>query len=591
MLIRPDFSKENAQFEPSRVSVHLKRFPAEPGGKLGGNFAGQQIFASGTRDFQKEVALAVEKNQQLIFDGFLNMPFKHQGHLIICDFNRRCLYAQTDPINLFPAFWHLNNGAFTISDRLSQLHAAVGGQTDDVGVAEIISLDYTVGQRTLFHDIKRLRAAESLRFEWDTRKVVTKDMSRLWTERDDSSREEILRKGCDLFVEACRQMDGTMLMMSAGWDSKTLLAGAAGAGVLKNVQLYYHGAADSREANIIRRQSDRLNFKLTMNPLVESMFDSKFLEDSFENAEDVSHPHWHAAAHFAARPDSGVETICAGIFGEIMGGHTGPPVTLKGFKKMASTFGYLSGIKFLSNQSDASKPNNPRDAAYFLNVRPNYRPWYIKESVWKERFEGVHERINGDVALAIERYVERGVKTKESVIEACITENRFTQIVSDQLRSTAAFRPLIAPFGHRDFLEYSCRVPFEKKVHRTLNQNIIRTLFPDLLEFPTAAILCRSKRPILMQEATRAIRHAAEDAKWSVHIKTNGLVAAPNLGWPNFQFLQHSAVLKNMIDNLRSPIWDRDRMRTFIDNYGYRNYHGLQGVMVKVKTLDLFGIA
>jgi hypothetical protein len=162
--------------------------------------------------------------------------------------------------------------------------------------------------------------------------------------------------------------------------------------------------------------------------------------------------------------------------------------------------------------------------------------------------------------------------------------------VADQLRSAATAKPMVIPFANREFLEFSCRVPFEKKVHRSLNQRIIKNLFPKLLEYPTAAILCQSKRPILLQETTRAIRRAVENGLWSAHLRTNGKIGAPNLGWPNFQFLQTSDALVNMIDGLQSPIWDKERMRSFISQYGYRNYHGLQGVMVKVKTLDLFGM-
>jgi hypothetical protein len=588
VLLRIEFSRDNAHFEQLTDSPHSKRFPEK---ELVGRFKGQQIFASGTREFLKEVTDAIKQDRQLIRDGMLDMQFKNPGLLVIYDPAHHQVFAHTDLLALFPAFWTLSDNTFAISDRLVQLHSAVGGETDDVGVAEIIRLDYTIGQRTLFKNVKRLRASESLRFDWSTKKIQLKDTSRLWTHYDTSSLESVIKTGAELLTESCRQMAGTMLMMSSGWDSKTLLAGAFGAGVADRIRLYYHGAADSREARIVREQAGRFGLQLTMRQFDPALFDSKLLEDSFELYEDVSHPHWHAAGQFAAEPSSGVESVCAGIFGEIMGGHTGPPVTLKGWKKIAATFGYLSGVPILRGHAGSGGTDDARKAVTFFRESPYDRPWYMNEEVWRERFPSIHESVNADFAQAVERYVARGIGSTEAVIEAVITENRFNQIVSDQLRSAATYKPLLAPFGNRDFLEFSSSVPFEKKVHRSLNKRIIRKLFPKLLEYPTAAVLCRTSRPILLQEATRAIRRAAEDGLWSLHLRTDGKLPAPNLGWPNFQYLQHSTVLKDLIGGLRSPMWDKQRMRTFMDHYGCRNYHGLQGVMMKVKTLDLFGVA
>jgi len=591
MLLQPNFTQDDTPFDQLTVSPHSKQFPNDVETELSERFKGQRIYASGTREFLKEVTDAVRQDRQLIYDGMLRTKFENPGLFVVCDYVHRLVFAQADLIGLFPAFWAMSEGRFAISDSLSQLHSAIGGETDDVGVAEIIRLDYTIGQRTLFKNIKRLRAGESLRFDWGAMKIQSMDMSRLWTRHDTSSRESVIKTGCELLVESCRPMAGTMLMMSAGWDCKTLLAGAFAAGIADRVRLYYHGDLDSREARIIRKQASRFGLHLTMRELDTSLFENRFLEDSFGLYEDVSHPHWHVAGRFAAQPDTGVDSVCAGIFGEIIGGHTGPPVTLKGWRKMAATLGYLSGVPILRRHAGTTKKVDVRDAVSFLRESPYGMPWYMNEEIWRERFNSIHELVNVDIEQAVDRYVAREIVSTEAVIEAFIAENRFSQIVSDQLRSTATFKPLLAPFGNREFLEFSCSIPFEKKVHRTLNQRIIKELCPKLLEYPTAAVLCRASRPIFLQEATRAIRRAAEDSLWSMHLRTNGKVAAPNLGWPNFQFLQHSNAMKNMIDGLKSPIWDKKKIGTFIDHFGYRNYHGLQGVMVKIKTLDLFGIA
>jgi asparagine synthetase B (glutamine-hydrolysing) len=591
MLLKASFTRWTTLFEQVTPTPHAKRFPGEGEMKLTGRFEGQQIFASGSREFLKEVANAVQQDQQLVMDGMLDAKFENPGLIILTDPVHHVCMVQVDLVGLFSAFWAETDDGYVISDSVPQLQAVIGGDTDDVGVAEVISKDYTVGTRTLFKGINRVRAGESLLFDLGSRKVRSVDRSQLWTSRDPSSMQSLIQTGAELLVEACRPMTGTMLMMSAGWDSKTLLAGAYGAGVADTVHLYYHGAVDSREARLIRAQASRFGLQLTMNEFDPSLFDHRFLQSSFERHPDVMNPHWHHAALFSASVVPGVQSVSAGILGEILGGHNGPPDYLTGWRKIASTFGYLTGVPILKGLYCSGKEIGGRDAAGYHKLYHRGKPWYMREEVWRDRFEGIHTQVDRDIEDCVDRYIARGTIWPEAAAEAFEVENRLNQITSDQLRSAATFKPLLAPFANRQLLEFSCAVPFEKKINRLLNQKVIEKLFPGLLEYPTAAVLCKSGRSILLQESTRAIRRAVEDGEWWLFEKTRGRVPAPNFGWPNFQFLQHSSVMRDMIDGLKSPLWDKQKMAAFIDNYGCRNYHGLQGVMMKVKTLDLFGVS
>ncbi|RKX27556.1 MAG: hypothetical protein DRP45_00795 [Candidatus Zixiibacteriota bacterium] len=591
MLLKASFATQNAPFEQIKPTPHAKCFPNDTETELIGRFEGQQIYASGTREFLKEITDAVKQDRQLIDDGMLDTKFNNPGLLIICDYGKRIIYMQSDLIGLFPAFWGTSEDGFVISDSIPQLQAVIRGDTDDVAVAEIISKDYTVGTRTLFKGINRVRPGESLLFDLGSRKVRSVDKSQLWTPGDSSSMQSLIQTGAELLVEACRPMTGTMLMMSAGWDSKTLLAGAFAAGVADTIHLYYHGAVDSREARLIRAQADRFGLQLTMKGLDPSLFDHGFLQSSFERYSDVMNPHWHSAALFSARVNPEVQSVSAGIHGEIIGGHDGPPDFLSGWRKSASVFCYLTGVPILRGPHPSGKEISPRDSVGNLKLYHRGKPWYMCEDVWRDRFEGIHAQVDRDIEACVDRYIARGTVWPEAVVEAFDVENRLNQITSDQLRSAATFKPLLAPFANRQLMEFSCGVPYEKKVHRTLNQKVVEKLFPELLEYPTAAVLCKSGRPILVQEVTRAIRKATEDGRWWMYRTTNGKVSAPNFGWPNFQFLQHSTAMRDMVNDLKSPLWDKEKMATFIDNWGYRNYHGLQGVMMKVKTLDLFGVS
>jgi hypothetical protein len=190
----------------------------------------------------------------------------------------------------------------------------------------------------------------------------------------------------------------------------------------------------------------------------------------------------------------------------------------------------------------------------------------------------------------VDRYIMRGITSRESIIEAYITENRGGQTISSQLKSAATFRPLLAPFCKREFLEFACALPYLQKANNSLNRMMIMKLYPKLLDFPTAAILCRARRPVLWQEATRAVRRAWEKGLWSIYSRSKGRFPAPNLGWTNFQFVHNNVVIADLIDGLHSPLWDKEKMKIFTEQFGYNDYHGLQDVLMRIKTLDLFGI-
>jgi hypothetical protein len=329
--------------------------------------------------------------------------------------------------------------------------------------------------------------------------------------------------------------------------------------------------------------------RLAINEIDASFFDADFLGHSFRRYDNVVHPHWHMAAQRVADIEQPVAAVCAGIFGEVMGGHYGPPMVQSGSEKAVTTLRYLVG---LGGRISDSRTDPASAMGYLYQDEYETVPWYLDRDTWEDRFKNVHEAVNEDTKLSVDRLVQRGVDTREAVIEAFVTEHRGSQHVAAQLHGAAQYLPIVAPFCTRRMAIFACEVPYTLKFHNSLNQAIIRRLNPELLNFPTAAILVKAKRSVLTQELSRVVRRSIEIGGWKLHDLTNKRTSQPRFGWPNYTFLrQNTDVFDNLIESLRSPLWSKQKIHDNCHLRPHGSYHSLIEMLMKIKTLDLLGIS
>ncbi len=550
-----------------------------------------EIYSIGTSAFDKEVSSAIADERTFIRDGFVGLEFENPGSLVLYDQKTKTTFAFADITGIFPLFWSIHHGRICIGSSLSELGENLSPATDDVGVIEFLQDGYCVGARTVYKGVQRLRPGEALRFVAATQRVSSCDQSPLWSQAQSHlGRKKLLDSAVDMLRHSCEEMRNTMLMMSGGWDSRTLLAGALSTPVGRSLSLYFHGDTRSREARIAKEIAEIESLPITLAPIDPSSFSAGFVEESFKRYENVVFPHWHRAALASTEIGSQVQSVTAGILGEILGGHYGPPFLHPGFRKIASTLWYLTGARFFKSLEPV-KESTRSDAAMRLLGQPVYpKYWCIGDDKWQSRFTRIHEGVNEDIVNSVNRYLQRGISTQEGLVEAFITEQRGSQYVAAQLRSAATLKPPVIPFAQRSFLTFACSVPFALKANNSLNRALIQKLHPELLKFSTAAVLCRTSRPIVCQESTRALRKILVDGGWKIRKLTNGRVPAYRWGWVNFQFLQDSDALLGVAESLRSSLWDKAAIQARIKENVFRSYHVLNDMLMKVKTLDLLGV-
>jgi hypothetical protein len=372
--------------------------------------------------------------------------------------------------------------------------------------------------------------------------------------------------------------------MSGGWDSRTLLARLSTSMPTGQLMAYSHGDPASREIRLAQQLTAPMGIAFHQEPIDSRCYDLDKLKQGFDREEHIVFPHWHRAGRIAAT--MGPRVVCAGVYGEVLGGHYGRAMLLQGSAKIREVL--LGLLRPRRRSNDASKEEMAA-LAQFLHVADLARPWPIREAWWNDARVEAGE-INADVDRDIARLRNRGVRSIDQLIEAYVSEHRGSQYINAQVRSCRAYTDVSLPFTDRRLLDWATSLPLSSKIHNRVNQELLREFAPALLQFPMAATLASARWPLLAQEASRFIRKGLELGRWRAHFASAGRIAAPRLSWVNFEFLRTGSDLRSIVEDLKSDLWDRTAILTRVDQLarGHSDLaHPMSDQIMKIYTIDL----
>lgn len=517
-------------------------------------------------------------------DVSISTSQKCKGNLCVVDKDSGMLYLATDLLGCFPLYYTVTKDAFIFSSHLKSLGKYLSDKHDLAGIVEFFLGGYTFNDRTLYKNIRRLRPGEIIKLNRRTLEISIDNYSRLWTTKSNiESRKKLIDHASALLKESIDLNQRTLLMMSAGWDSRTILAAGIANNKTDQILAYSHGDLLSRELGIVDRISKCMNINLVTQSIHADMYAMDTLRDNLRHTENTIFPHWHWAGKRAK--ELGVQKITAGVYGEAFGGHYGPPMVLHGASKIYSTGKYLLNLPH-SDQRDL-QPEEALQKAFALLEHTNIRkPWFISDEFWQAEAEQTGKTLNEDIQSILRRYQARGIVALENLLEAFITEHRGSQYIAAQLLSCRHQVDVCLPFADRNFIEFATTLPFEEKVHNILNQAVIKKISPELLKFPMAATLLSAKHSIILQEASRAARKTLEGLKWKAHRMSKGLISEPRLGWVNFKFLSNNNSLYDVIDSLTQPYWDKKKMHANLRNLSHTSLHPTSDMLMKILSID-----
>jgi len=490
------------------------------------------------------------------------------GVIALVDDALGAVVLTSDWSGAFPMYYAVTRDALLFSTLFRPLRNALDAPVDLAGVASFLRYGHHLGDRTLSTGIRRLLPGQVLCYSRQSGRLDLHETSRAWVPGGDPPRspDEAAEM---IWPELVRAMPTSAadlpvaLMMSGGWDSRTLLAAALERGGVRSIATYSHGDPFSRELELVRAMSQDAGIPCRIEPIAETSFEPEILAARYARTEAIQFPQWHHAAALLADRH---HCVTAGIFGEVVGGHYGPAMLLSGIEKIVAVGASIAGAPW---RGTAAEVGDPLSIAAAI---PPERivPWIASSELKSMRGEllGAH---GDDIANITTRFRARGIVSVESMVEAFVTENRGAQLISGQLLCMRDRLPIALPFAHRKLLRAAADIPLSLKMHNRLSQRLLRRSAPWLLRYPSAATLVASSTPIILQEASRLARRAGERLRWRLHRRHPARFERPRHGWMNFDFLRTSGTLLQIRRALRSDIWDYRRLDERLSRFAAGN--------------------
>lgn len=476
------------------------------------------------------------------------------------------LTVRSDLAGAEPVYYRNNNSTIFLSNRLDNLIEG-SDRPDWDAIHCYLSFGYTLEESSFFENIQQ--TLPNQRLEVDTASLeITKQVSDVTPQTPNT--ETLASNGrtfAKLLSDIMLTYSPMALMMSAGWDSRTLLAPRKS----PITAAYTHGDISSRECTIAKKLSGTLRTDHYFKDVKGMVIDTDLLDEMLELHGHCLWPIWHLSSKFIS--EKFCLPITSGVIGARLGGHNGFPSVGTRFQK---TFNSLH----LISPKIASKEKIINDVKKHATAPKNF--WFTSDK-GSQIFSQTATSINKSIHETLDKYLE-ATNDFSFALEKFNYDHVSRQYMMKQPGMAKSFQGYYSPLSHPELLKLVYNVPFKQRIQNRLTKSVITELNVDLLEFPMAATLAKAKRPILIQELSRILRILFE--KTFFKLKKN----RPNLGWFNYEHLYSGDFFETTIHSLRSDIWSKERMsKTIASNQKNGIDAGSTMDMVcKIKTIDYY---
>jgi asparagine synthase (glutamine-hydrolysing) len=161
---------------------------------------------------------------------------KADGEFVIAIYDKlkQIITIINDALARLPVYYYVDIEKFILSREVKFLCSLMGNVAfDNLGISEYLLFNYTLSERTLIENIKRLKPAAKITFDMQSGKFRVENID-FWNFQEkfseDHSVEEFSNELAKLFIRATndrvQQLSGfkTVVSLSGGWDSRAVLA-------------------------------------------------------------------------------------------------------------------------------------------------------------------------------------------------------------------------------------------------------------------------------------------------------------------------------------------------------------------------------
>jgi hypothetical protein len=515
-----------------------------------------------------------------------------KGVIAIANLKAGLWYLASDWSGNFPLYYLTFDGGLAFCTRQRPISDTFHLASDSLGIIQFLRQGYVLGERTMFAGLRRLTPGQVLVFDAARGTLSSVETSKAWATDPPSTKRGRETAGycwdvlCSAVKASLPKGRRHTIMLSGGWDSRTLLAAARKVLPDESLHVYSHGDEGGRELEIAKRVAESLGLPFCSERIDDRSLDVSMLDRGFECTEDVRYPWWYRDGEILRQ--LGSDCVSSGLYGEILGGHYGQAITQQGIGKALSVGRSLLGIGGGRRETEKSSFEYAKRVFQVSEMR---RPWFVAEDYWRS-LDRPTEAFNAEVEKVLKRLIARGVAGRDRLIECLVTEHRANQMFMTQVLSCRTSMDIAIPLADQELVRLISSIPLSERIHNSLNRRMLLRHSKAPLKFPLAATLVPAAWPISLQEGSRLVRHVCENYWWKVHAKTAGRVKPPRTSWIKFDFLRSGKSLTVLSDQLRARIWDRQaidaRIARLVEGSDTEMIHPVTMVMTTIFTADRF---
>ena len=485
------------------------------------------------------------------------------GMLLVYNNKTKELKIESDRLGSVIAYWAQSaDGTFTISNRLDNIASSQSPENWSA-IQRYLHTGYTVGSSTFFSNIRQTLPNSVMTIHCSDNPRISAAQNPAGGIDPNTSTSDLIEQIGNQIIKSKNNCADSILMTSAGWDSRTLLIGDC-----ENIKgAYTHGDLSSREIRLAQSLSGSLRLDHLFVDVTSSDFSSSTVDKMLYELGFAVFPIWHAAANNVENWRS--YPLMNGLFGELIGGHFGIMSLGTQTQRMASSILLLSDKLFSKKQLD-------QRIDYFCT--PPTSHWFVSDAGQKILDQNRNE--TREVAKNHLNNIYSQTHNWQKAIEYYNIEHKQRQYMFKQNLCSAASVGYTAPYANPHLVDLCLALNFEERIHNKASKKILEKHGKALLELPMAATLIAAKYPVLMQELSRGVRIIGEKTLKIFSKK------APALGWFNYSHLHSTNELNTLIDSLKHEMWDKNKMhQTLLKNHDAG--HTLD-MICKIKTVDYY---
>lgn len=513
----------------------------------------------------------VHRAGELLVQGDAESVFRaHTASMVVVDPVAGSAIIACHPSGMHPLFLHESPDGLVVGNSLAEVGGSVR-RPDFVGLLEHLFWGWCIGTRTPVAGVQRLEPGAVA-----TIAAGPEGPSIKWASVPWHGTPNVEKPGTDFWAHLTEAISVPVsgpvaLMMSGGWDSRTVLAALLQHVSPDRILLYSHGMVESRELALVKAIGKRLGCKVHLEPITPGSFDLSVMAEGFHRTGHIQFPYWHYAGHRLV--DLGVGQAYAGVLGEVVGGGYGTTFAGSFLQKALATV-----------TPRLAKPSSGRGivdeimARFEVNI-PRGKPWFLTSGAWSLAEPSV-ATIREETRAWMERGLTEANPTMGGLMEEFFAKHRAGHYTGEQPRCFMGVLPWRNPMATLDCIRSGVALDFSSRVQNRHNRRMLLKHDRRVLERPTAACLVPAKYPIPIQEASRALRKVLEMLSPTKALR---------LSWANFDFLRNSGKLEIIAATFGPDIIDREAVQQRIARANASDrgsMHSLTDMLLKITNAE-----